>query len=149
VHLRRALLLFAIVLGLAAVAASVSRTERNPGQRATPPPRETTTETAAPSTETTPAPDPGSKPLRFEQGGKREVREMRVGQAATVLVAVDSAGEAEIEGLGISRPAEPATPASFEVFRTEPGTFQVLFHPAAGGDAERVGTLRVVRRTGT
>jgi hypothetical protein len=151
VHLRRALLLFAIVLGLAAVAASVSRTERNPGQRPTPPPPRTSTDTATPSTETTPtpAPDPGRKPLRFEQGGKRELRVLRVGQAATVLVEVDSAGQAELAGLGLSRSAEPATPASFEVFRTEPGSFPVLFHPAAGGEAERVGTLRVVRRATT
>jgi hypothetical protein len=148
VHLRRALLLFAIVLGLSAVAASVSRTERNPAQRTPPPTPKTTTETAAPSTSTTPAPDPGTRRISFSQGGKDELRELAVGQAATVVVSVRRAGQAELEGLGASRSAEPATPAVFDVFRTSPGRFAVLFHAASGAEAERVGTLRVVRRAG-
>lgn len=137
-HLRRALLLFAIVLGLAAVAASVSRTDRT---RTVPPPPPA--ETATQATVTTPAPDPGSRRLRFRAGGRRELRKLRVGRAATVVVVVDRAGQAELRGLA-SRSAEPATPASFEVFRTQPGSFPVLFHPAAGGPAERVGTLKVI-----
>lgn len=136
-HLQRALLLFAIVLGLAAVAASLSRTDRGRSKPAPAP------ETTAGDTVTNPAPDPGSKPLRFAQGGKREVRDLSVSRAATVLVAVKRAGQAEIEGLNASRPAEPATPASFDVFRTEPGRFTVVVRPASGGRPETVGTLRV------
>jgi hypothetical protein len=137
VHLQRALLLFAIVLGLAAVAASLSRSDRG---RSNPPPAP---EVSAPEKPTNPAPDPGSKPLLFAQGGRREVRNLAVGQAATVLVAVQQAGQAEIEGLGATRPAEPATPASFDVFRTRPGSFPVVVAPSAGGGREAVGTLRV------
>jgi hypothetical protein len=136
-HLQRALLLFAIVLGLAAVAASLSRTDRG---RSSPAPAP---ETTPPDTTTTPPPDPGSEPLRFSQGGKREVRDLAVGRAATVLVAVKRAGQAEIEGLGATRPAEPATPARFDVFRTRPGSFPVVVTPAAGGERETIGTLRV------
>ena len=141
-HLQRALLLFAIVLGLAAVAASLSRTDR--GRSNTPPAPETT----PPDTTTTPPPDPGSEPLRFVEGGKRELRDLDVGRAATVLVAVRRPGEAEIEGLGEPRAAEPATPASFEVFQTRAGSFPVVVTPAAGGPRETVGTLRIrpVRR---
>ena len=144
-HLRRALLLFAIVLGLAAVAASVSRTDRTRPSPSPPAPN-TTTETAGPRTDTGPAPDPGSRVLRFDQGGRREVRDLQVGRAATVVVNVDSAGQAELPGLGDIRPAEPATPASFDVFTNQPGSFPVIFHPAGGGHTERVGTLRVVAR---
>ena len=145
-HLRRALLLFAIVLGLAAVAASVSRTDRS---RPAPAPAkpQSSTETARPGTAPSaprPAPDPGSRTLRFEQGGRPEVRKLAAGHAATVVVAVRSAGQAEIRGLEDSLDADPATPASFDVFRTQPGSFPVLFHPARGGGPERVGTLRVV-----
>src|SRR4051794_36104553 len=138
VHLRRALLLFAIVLGLAAVAASVTRSHRNGPVPSLPAPATR----PVPGT-STPARNPDRRTLRFEQGGHNEVRRLRADQAATVLVAVDSAGQAELEGVGVW-PAEPETPAAFEVFVPKPGTYPVLFHPAAGGRAERVGTLRVL-----
>jgi hypothetical protein len=145
VHLRRALLLFAIVLGLAAVAASFSRTDRTRPSPSTPAPN-TTTETAGPGTNTSAATDPGTRVFRFDQGGRREVRELPAGRAATVVVSVDSAGQVELPGLGDIRPAEPATPASFDVFTNQRGSFPVIFHPAGGGHTERLGTLRVVAR---
>ena len=147
--MRRALLLFAIVLGLAALAASVSRTERvsERGQRDAPPPgSKSTTETATPAMKPTPPSKPRGRRLRFKQGGRRELRELRVRQAATVLVAVQDPGEVELAGLGLTRPAEAATPASFDVYETRPDSFPVLLRPSAGGEAERVGTLRVVAR---
>jgi hypothetical protein len=146
VHLRRALLLFAIVLGLAAVAASVSRTDRT-RPAPSPPSADTTAQAAGPGTDTT-APDPGSTVLRFDQAGRREVRKLTVGQAATVVVKVAQAGQIELQTLGGIRPAEPATPASFDVFADRPGAFPVIFHPGAGGPTKRVGTLRVVPRAG-
>jgi hypothetical protein len=136
-HLQRALLLFVVVLGLAAVAASLSRSDRG---RSTP---AQTPEATAPDTDTTPAPDPGSEPLRFAEGGKPQIRDLAVGRAGTVLVAVRRPGEAEIEGLGAARAAEPATPASFDVFQTRPGRFPVVVTPAAGGGRQTLGTLRV------
>jgi hypothetical protein len=146
VHLRRALLLFAIVLGLAAVAASVSRTDRT-RPAPSPPSSGSVTETAVPGTDTTAGPDPGSRVLRFDQSpSRRQVRKLAVGQAATVVVKVAQSGQVEIEKLGGIRPAEPATPASFDIFGDRPGSFPVIFHPGAGGPAEPVGTLRVVPR---
>jgi hypothetical protein len=145
VHLRRALLLFAIVLGLAAVAASVSRTDRT-RPAPSPPSAGTTTETAGPGTDTTPGPDPGTRTLSFDQAGRRQVRKLAVGQAATVVVKVAQAGQVEIQELGGVRPAEPATPASFDIFGDRPGRFPVIFHPGAGGPVQRVGVLRVVAR---
>jgi hypothetical protein len=137
VHLQRALLLFVIVLGLAALAASLSRTDLG---RSQPPPA---SERTTPEPATNPAPDPGSRPLRFTEGGRREIRDLALRKAATVLVVVRRPGQAEIEGLGASRAAEPASPASFDVFQTEPGSFPVVVRPAAGGRPETVGTLRV------
>src|SRR4051812_28281312 len=142
VHLRRALLLFAIVLGLAAVAASVSRTERGRPAPAPPPPP-TGAATAGPGTA---APDPGTRTVRFSQRGRPAVRRLPAGRAATVLVAVESAGQAELQGFGETRAADPTTPASFDFFRTRPGRFRVLFHPGGDGRPQTLGTLRVVRR---
>jgi hypothetical protein len=101
-----------------------------------------------PGTDTTAGPDPGSRVLRFDQAGRSRVRKLVVGQAATVVVKVEQAGQVEIETLGGIRPAEPATPASFDIFADRPGSFPVVFHPGAGGPVEPVGTLRVVPRAG-
>jgi len=151
VPLRRALLLFAIVLGLSALAASVSRTDRSRQDERVPAPApKTDTDEAAPSTITTPAPDPATRRLRFVRGGAREVRALPVGRAGTVVVETDARGQAEIRGLGLTRAAVPGTPATFDVFRTVPASFPVLFRTAAGGESERLGTLRFVpkRRPG-
>jgi len=146
VHLRRALLLFGIVLGLAAIAASVSRPRDEAGERARSAP------SAPPTalTERTPAVSPGSA----ESGGARAdvvfgatggelSRRIPVGGASTVLVEVDEPGQVEIPDLGLSAPADPLTPARFEIFGSEPGTHEVLFAPASGDDSNEVGTLAI------
>lgn len=141
-HLRRALLLFAIVLGLAAVAASVSRTERGrPAPSPPPPPPVTGPETARPGTG--PPPDPGTRTLRFEQAHRREVRKLPAGQAATVVVALESFGQAELQGVG-TRTVEPGTPASFDVYSARPQRLAVRFLPASGGRPVPLGSVRVV-----
>jgi len=146
VHLRRALLLFAIVLGLAAIAASVSRPRDSTSERATPPPG------ALPATETEPAPtaSPGSADtaeaaaaVTFDDPEREPTRRVPAGQAATVLVEVDEPGEVEIPDLGLSAPGDPLTPARFDVFVSDPGTHEVLFTPAAADEADEVGTLAI------
>jgi hypothetical protein len=142
VHLRRALLLFAIVLGLAALATTVSR----PVQRADRPEQ---------STQAEPVPSepavPGSPmALRFEASRPRR-RGLPAGQAAEVLVSVDSPGLVEIPRLGLSAAADPVTPARFDVLATDPGRYPILFSPAAGDevtDAEPAGTLVVKQAVG-
>ena len=136
-HLRRALLLFAIVLGLAAIATSLSR----PSDRSDPEP-------APPATKTGPTatPAPGSAApavqLTFAADGARAQRVV-AGQAATVLVEVDEPGQAEIAGLGVSATAEPLTPARFELLASTPGRYPISFTPASGGESREVGTLVV------
>ena len=138
-HLRRALLLFAIVLGLAAIVASVSRTDR--GSHSEPPrPR------------AGPTPPRGETPraaeavlVRFAASEHRTVRRLAVGRPAVVSVTAGQAGLVSIPGLGLSRSAEPGTPARFDVFQTNPGRFGVVFSPAGSERQKRVGTL-VLRR---
>jgi hypothetical protein len=139
VHLRRALLLFAIVLGLAAIVASVSRTDRG-SQSETPPPR------AGPGEPRRTAPRAAEAVLvRFAAGERRTVRRVAVGRPVVVSVTAGQAGLVSIPGLGLSRSAEPGTPARFEVFQTNPGRFGVVFSPAGSERQKRVGTL-VLRR---
>jgi hypothetical protein len=147
VHLRRALLLFAIVLGLAAVAASVSRPGRDnttsePFRGVTP----TTTEQQTPTVTPAPGPEPAPAPVvrRFfasEPGAQK----IRAGQAATVYVEVDEPGQVEIADLGLSAAAEPLTPARFDLLTSETGRHPITFLPAADEAATvRIGTLVVV-----
>jgi len=137
VHLRRALLLFAIVLGLAAIATSLSR-----------PADESDPEPASPPTETAPTATPGSSStapaveLTFAADGPRAQRVV-AGQAATVLVEADEPGQAEIADLGVSATAEPLTPARFEVLASTPGRYPISFTPTSGGEPREVGTLVV------
>ena len=146
VHLRRALLLFAIVLGLAAIAASVSRPRDGADERATSAPG------ASPpaQTESAPTVSPGSADsgealaeVTFGDSDREPTRRIAVDQATTVLVEVDEPGEVEIPDLGLSAPGEPLTPARFEIFGSEPGTHEVLFTPAAGDESDEVGTLAI------
>jgi hypothetical protein len=144
-HLRRALLLFAIVLGLAALAAAVSRPS-NVDDEPTPTPG------AQSRSAPTVSPGPPGSTLReitFDVDAPR-ARRLGAGQAATVNVEVETAGMVSIPGLGVSAAAEPHTPARFDLLADDPGRYAIEFEPAAGDGARRAGTLVVateLRRT--
>ena len=136
VHVRRALLLFAIVLGLAALATSVSRTPRQAERapRSTPP---SATPEAVPQT------DPDAPELRLPGArGSRSVT-LESGEAATLFVAVPEAGRVDLPTLGLSSAAEPLTPARFELLTDDPRRHSVRFTPAAGGESRRFGRIVV------
>jgi hypothetical protein len=142
VHLRRALLLFAIVLGLAAVAASVSR-PRDSEQ----PPATTTEKGASPTVEPGHAEPqgeagPGSVDVSFD-ALHPEAQRIQAGQAATVVVEVPDAGQVSIEGLGMTAAAELVTPARFDVLASNPGRYPITFMPAASTEPLEAGTLVV------
>ena len=141
VELRRALLLFAIVLGLAAIATSVSRpVDEEQDTRSEPRGGEAGTSSAT----ARPGQDTGTGlVLRFRDTARARTRALEAGRAATVEVAVTEPGQVELEGLGLTAPAEPATPARFDVLSTVAARHAVRFTPAAGGEARTVGTLRV------
>jgi hypothetical protein len=144
VHLRRALLLFAIVLGLAAIAASVSRPREEASDRSDSP-------ASAPpsSTDRDPTVSPGSAPVSQPaaevtlDATREQKRRISVRQPATVLVEVDEPGQVQIEELGLSGAADPLTPARFEVFATEPGRYELSFVAAGTDEEESAGTLVV------
>jgi hypothetical protein len=134
-HLRRALLLFAIVLGLTALATSMSRPpeqRREPGPRPQAKPR---APTAAPARVGPPAAQ-----LRFGPAGDT-TRKLALGRPAVVTVSVPRPGEVALEGLGLSAPAEPLTPARFDVLAREPGRYAVVFAPAGEDERVTLGTL--------
>jgi hypothetical protein len=136
VHLRRALLLFAIVLGLAALATSVSRPPRKDSENG---------RSAAPrAPEATPA-APSSHPAELRLPGPRGRRSVSLaaGNAGTLVVSVGEPGEVELPGLGLSAPAEPLTPARFELIGDAPGSYRVRFTPAENGEPRTMGRLVV------
>jgi hypothetical protein len=132
VHVRRALLLFAIVLGLAALATSVSRPPtRDSDERERP--RATPAPLAAPQE----SPDaPSETELRLPPPRGRRTVPLGLGEAVTLHVAVPEAGEVELEGLGLTAVAEPLTPARFDLLIEQPGVYVARF-TAAGADTSR------------
>jgi hypothetical protein len=130
-HLRRALLLMALVLGVVALVEAlvpvpreraVSRAPRAPAAPRTAQPARTLT-------------------LRYP-APKRPPRLRATAGAHVVLeVATSAAGEARIGALGLVEPAEPATPARFDLL-ARAGNYRVAFEPAAGRPAT-VGRLVV------
>jgi hypothetical protein len=137
VRLRRALLLFAIVLGLTAVAATLSQSSDPSNDSPLPA-----------GTLTAPEPVVSGAPaqVRFEVS-KRRKGTVIAGQAAEVYVEVDRPGQVVIPDLGLSAAAEPLTPARFDVLVTRPGRYEVYFVPVDETPDLKAGSLVV--REGT
>ena len=136
-HIRRALLLFAIVLGMAALVASLSRPA---GDQSRTEPREKPAPsrvTASPLPADSP---PGPVSLDAGSGARRR---LPVERAATLEVSVDEPGIVELPGLRLTASADEHTPARFEVFPTRPGRYEVLFTPARGDESRPAGMLVV------
>ena len=141
-HVRRALLLFAIVLGLAAIAASLSRDPEDSGERAQEPAAGAGADTAdVPSISPGDASE-GSVELVFD-AARDQVRRVEERQPATLLVEVDEPGLAEIPELGLSANADALTPARFEVLASDPGRYELSFTPVEDDTASPAGTLVV------
>ena len=153
-HLRRALLLFAIVVGLAALAASISRPGNDSPDPVGPAGGDATqTET---ETHTRPSATPGDTPvagggppatLAFA-AAEDQTRRVEAGQAATVEVSVAESGLVSIPLLGLSGAAEPVTPARFDVLVSEQGNYPIVFQPAQGDEEREVGTIEVTEPRG-
>ncbi len=144
-HIRRALLLFAIVLGMAALVASFSRPpeERTTSERSQEPGPGTGAEPEAVPGTAAPAPvDNPPRPISFD-ASSRDRRRLAEGRAATLEIAVDEPGSIEVPDLGLTANADAHTPARFEVFPTRPGAYAILFTPADGDESRPAGTLVV------
>ncbi len=133
-HLRRALLLFAMVLGFAALAATISqaprRNDKGRGASAAP----------LPPSEVRP-------PVRIALSARGRPRSVRLtaGSAAALTVSVPEAGQVELEEPELVSAATPSTPASFPLLIRRPGRYPVRFTPSSSTDVRRVGTLIVKR----
>jgi hypothetical protein len=125
VHLRRALILFAIVLGMAALAASLSRPAEDRSPQEPPPSRSG----SGPAT-VAPVPSPELREPVSLDATARESRRIRVGEAATLEVSVNEPGSVEIPELGLSTTADPLTAARFEVLPSRPGEYEIVFTPS-------------------
>ena len=139
-HIRRALLLFAIVLGMAALVASLSRPaeERTATERSQEPARSRARSRARRRRRRTP------RPARFLSTRARPTRRrLEQGRAATVEIAVDESGSVEVPDLGLITNADEHTPARFELFPTRAGDYAILFTPTDGDRSRPAGTLVV------
>lgn len=84
--------------------------------------------------------------LVFKAKGKPKTLKLEQGQPATVLAEVAAPAEVGIPTLGLTDPAEPLTPAVFDLFVTAPGKHRVVLDPVASGKPNStVGTLEVSR----
>jgi hypothetical protein len=137
-HVRRALLLFAILLALAAVVASVSnsRSEKADSGQAEP--------LAVPGDSAEGLSANGEGTVDFSASRPRDHR-VESGRATTVRVHVETAGQVQLRGLGESAAADEVTPARFDLLPSRPGRYPVEFTPAAGDRPESAGTLVAVR----
>ena len=129
-HLRRALLLFALVLGLTALATAVAPTPQSQdnGTVEAPPPGP-------------PLPSPTVVTFQAPAGHGR-VPHRDVSSSANVIVRVESdeGGQASIPGLAQLGTVAVGSPAVFNLLDVNPGTYDVMFQPALGTPA-RVGRL--------
>jgi hypothetical protein len=150
VHVRRALLLFAIVLGLAALAASLSRPSDDEPDR--PPEQAGTTTTdstpqASPREEETTEVADSAATIELDATDD-ETRRLEAGRSASVEVAVQEPGQVTIPELGLTGAADPLTPARFDVLVTAAGRFPIEFIPAGSDETHAAGTLVVTPQKG-
>jgi hypothetical protein len=135
VHFRRALLLFALVLGMTAIAASVA-----------PPPTEEQGDerTGAPETPEPVRPEAGRAPFRYplERDARPAVRRAEPAQPLTVTVAASEPGQARIPLLGRVASVTPNDPARFDLLTPASGSYDVQFRPVEG-DPQRLGKIVV------
>jgi hypothetical protein len=134
VHLRRALILFALVLGLTALAASIAPAPRTPQQQVvTPPPPPPAAAPAGTVTVSFAAPAPRKRP---------PARKVVPGSHVVVQVVSASPGDVRIPKLGRIDSVTPNTPARFDLIAPAAGPYDVFFQPPpAQGPPVRVGTL--------
>ena len=136
-HARRALLLFAVVLGVAALVTAVSPSGR---RRPEAPRPATLPDATAGETHS----DRPTVQLRFSDSRKQRERRLERDRHAIVTVAGRTAGQVELAGLGMTAPLEQLSPARFDVLITRPGRYQVMFTPAGEAAPRRLGVLKVV-----
>ena len=119
-QIRRVLLLFALVLGLSAVVASIApspETDEEPPSRTTP------------AAKASPASVPTTPVHVTLRGGTQRVP---AGSSFSLDVPVKEPGDVAIDSLGLRQSADPHTPAHFELLASPRGRHSVEFTPVLG-----------------
>ena len=132
-HMRRALLLFALVLGLTALAASLAPAPPADQSSSPKPPPPSAAQLAS------------EEPVQvmFQAGtgeAKPPRRRVDLGTRVIVTVASPAGGEATIPGLGRIDTVTPFAPAHFDLLLSRPGSYDVAF-AAPNEPPTVVGTL--------
>ena len=127
-HLRRALLLMAMILLVTAVVVALvpPRRSQAPAPVGVPP--------------FTPSTPLRSVSLRFPPPKSAPVT--RLVQGDHVVITVTTAQTGEASALGLTDTAEPGTPATLDVLVPSPGLYAATFTPTLG-KPQRIGTLDV------
>ena len=135
-QIRRVLLLFALVLGLSALVASIA-----------PPPDDRDESSEGPATVVEPppaaAPEPIAPPLKLSATRTKAAaptRHVSIGAGFTLQVSVPEPGDVILEGLGLRQSADSLTPARFDLVADRRGRYPVVFQPIQG-DHRLVGRL--------
>jgi hypothetical protein len=129
VQIRRVLLLFALVLGLSALVASLA-----------PPPDDPDNHPATQPTVASPPPPAGPAMQRMTvripvRGPRapRPTRRVREGSSFSLVVPVEHPGDIVVNELGLRQTADPRTPARFYLVAEPGGRYPVEFEPPLGG----------------
>jgi len=129
------LLLFALVLGLSALVASIA-----------PPPetRDEPTPTTAPAPPAAPVARAEPVAITVPAAPRPPVtRRVAAGSSFTLRVSAPQPGDVVIDGLGLRQSADPLAPARFDLLAEPPGRFAVSFEPLRG-DRQVVARLEFV-----
>jgi hypothetical protein len=127
VQVRRVLLLFALVLGLSAVVASIVPAPEDADRDN----EKTTSARAAPTS----GPSVPTPPVRLPARAKaspRVTRRVRAGSSFALIVSVKEPGDVVVDDLGLRQSADPHFPAHFELLASPPGRHYVGFVPVLG-----------------
>jgi hypothetical protein len=130
-HLRRALLLFAVVLfvsALVSLAAPRRRATQTQLPVAPPPPSEAVEKSIS---------------LSYPLHGKAPA--MRIASGEHLQLQVETTEPGQATAFGMLQPAEPLTPARFDVLVPSAGRYRVTFQPTIGAEAP-IGTFTVSAR---
>ena len=131
-HLRRAILLFALVLGLTALAAAVSPVPHDKSNPSTP------------GTGAAPAGSVLPRGVAFTSigVGRPQIRRARPGEHLLVTVASTQGGLVTIPALGRTASVSEAAPARFDLLAPAAGRYDVMLAlGGAGEEPRRVGTI--------
>ena len=126
-QIRRVLLLFALVLGLSALVASLAPPPEDPDEAR---------DEAVPTVEQA-APGPAMQARRVSiavrpRPARNPTRRIRTGSSFWLTVSVPDPGDVVVEDLGLRQSADPLAPATFALLAEPSGRHPVVFIPVDG-----------------